>query len=90
VNLERFLTSEAWKKTAFAGLLLTAVAITRYGITGEDIPAGVVSLIGVLIFGAAIHQVGKRATHWRPTEEARAEQMRNGGELPGPGGGLAG
>jgi hypothetical protein len=90
VNLERFFTSEAWKKTAILGWVMALAVTAKFVVSGTDPGAGMVTLTLGTLGISGFWQVGKRATHWRPTEEARAEQMRNGGELPGPGGGLAG
>lgn len=75
----QWLQSEHWKRSAALGWLGFLVVLGRYVVTGDDPGAGMVTLILGTLGISGAWQLGKRATHWNPEQEARAEQIRNGG-----------
>ena len=81
MNLAKFVQSEAWKKSAVLGWLGFLVVLGRFVVTGDDPGAGMVTLVLGTLGISGFWQVGKRATHWTPTEQARAERIKNGEEM---------
>lgn len=60
---------ENWKRAAWLGFAGYGAVMLRYVWTGDDIPAGVVSLVLGVIFGAAGWHGVKRATHKFPSDD---------------------
>jgi hypothetical protein len=78
VDLRGLLQSEMWKKSAVLGWVGFVVVLGRFAITGTDPGTGMVALVLGTLGISGFWQVGKRATHFRPEEEARAHAIRNG------------
>jgi hypothetical protein len=78
VNWREWLKSEHWKRSAVLGWLGFIVLLGRYVVTGDDPGQNIVGLVVATLGISGLWQVGKRVTQFKPEEEARAEQIRNG------------
>jgi hypothetical protein len=78
VDVSRLRQSESWKRTWWLGAIAALAIIARFVGWGTEPGTGMVTFTLGCLGIAGGWQGLKRATHWSPTEQAKAEQIKNG------------